>query len=332
MYSSAWETYLPTLLRWALVGVVIFGGSYLLNKFLQRRGVKQEWARGYSFILPWFLGFLIWFLTPFITSLLLSFTKFNTFNPPEFVGLQNYSTVLTGDPNFWPGMWLTLGYAFFSVPLGMIGAMGVALLLNRDVKAIGIWRVIYYMPAVLPAAATALLWNWILSPSGILNQLLAPIYSMLNMEPLQWFTDPKLVLPSYVIMGLWGIFGSNAVIMLAGLKNIPKHLYEAAEIDGAGTFRKFFTITVPMVTPQLLYLLITGIIGALQIFTQAFFIETPPSAGQFISVLIYSNAFEYMKFGYASAMAWILMFIIMILTALVLKSSSAWVYYEAEKK
>jgi len=325
------ETYLPTLFRWVLVGGIIFSASYLLNKFLQARGVKQEWARGYAFILPWMLGFLIWNLVPFAASFILSFTTYNTFHPPKFVGLSNYSYMFTQDAEFWPGMKLTLLYALFSVPLGMIGALWVALLLNQDVKGVGIWRTIYYMPAVLPAAATALLWNWMLSPSGIINQFLAPVYNLFNMEPLMWFTDPDLVLPSYVIMGLWGIFGANAVIMLAGLKNISKHLYEAADIDGASNWRKFSRITVPMLSPQLFYALITGMIGALQIFTQAFFIQTPTSAGQFIGVLIYQNAFGFLKFGYASAMAWVLMFIIFILTALVLRSSDMWVYYESDK-
>lgn len=331
MYVSAWESYLPPLIRWAIVGGGILGLTWLINYVLQRIGVKQEWARGYAFITPWILGLVIWQLFPFVTSFVLSFTKYNLFQPPEFVGLANYVEMFTADREFWPSVSLTLQYALWSVPLGLIGALGIALLLNRNIRFIGGWRTIYYLPAVLPAAATALLWNWMFSPTGLINQLLAPIYQLIGMEPLSWFTDPDLVLESYVIMGLWGIFGANAVILLAGLKNISVSLYEAADIDGASTIAKFWHVTIPMLSPTLFYVLITGIIGALQIFTQAFFITTPRSAGQFLSVLIYDNAFSFRRFGYASAMSWFMLLIILIFTAFVVRSSDAWVYYETEK-
>jgi multiple sugar transport system permease protein len=331
MEVSAISTYLPTFIRWLLVGVAIFGASWVLNTLLQRAGVRQEAARGLAFILPWLLGFIIWQAFPFVYSFLLSFTEYNTFQPPTFVGLENYRVMFTDDPEFWPALSLTLRYAFYSVPLGVIGALCVALLLNQGVRGLGMWRTIYYLPAILPAAATALLWSWMLSPTGIINQFLAPVYRLLGVPPLEWFTDPDLVLPSYVIMSLWGIFGANAVIMLASLKNVPQDLYEVASIDGAGSIRKFLNITIPMISPALFYAVITGIIGALQIFTQAFFIQTPTSAGQFINVLIYQNAFGFLKYGYASAMAWILFLIILVLTAFVIRSSNAWVYYESGK-
>jgi multiple sugar transport system permease protein len=227
---------------------------------------------------------------------------------------------------------LTLLYAALNVPLGMVGALGVALLLNRDVKAIGLWRTIYYLPAVLPAAAVALLWRWMFSPgSGLINFLFQPFYALLNVEPLQWFTEPRLVLPAFVIMGMWGVFGANAVILLAGLKNIPQHLYEAASIDGAGTMQKFRFVTIPMLSSTLFYTLVTGIIGSLQIFTQAFFIPIPRRAGTFLNVLIYQEAFSFRNMGYASALAWFLLVVILILTVLVFRSSAAWVHYEGIK-
>lgn len=333
MALTAWESYWPTLLRWLLVGGGIIAIVVGLNRGLQALGVKAEMARGYALISPWILGFLVWSLYPFIYSFYLSFTEYNIFQPPEWIGLQNYTKMFIGDTDFWPSLRLTLLYAALNVPLGMAGALGVALLLNRDIKAIGLWRTVYYLPAVLPAAAVALLWRWMFSPSsGLINFFLQPFYSLFNVEPLQWFTDPGLVLPSYIIMGMWGVFGANAVILLAGLKNIPRHLYEAADIDGAGTLQKFGFVTIPMLSATLFYTLITGIIGSLQLFTQAFFIITPRSAGTFISVLIYQEAFSFRNMGYAAALAWFLLLIILVLTVVVFRSSSAWVYYEGAKR
>jgi multiple sugar transport system permease protein len=320
------------MLRWLLVGggmIVIVVG---LNKVLQSLGVKPEIARAYALIAPWILGFLIWNLYPFVYSFYLSFTEYNIFQPPEWVGLQNYVEMFTEDRDFWPSLRLTLLYAALNVPLGMAGALGVALLLNRDIKAIGAWRTIYYLPAVLPAAAVALLWRWMFSSTGLLNFFLGPIYRLFDIEPLQWFVTPELVLPAFVIMGMWGIFGANAVILLAGLKNIPKHLYEAADIDGAGTLQKFWAITIPMLSATLFYTLVTGVIGSLQIFTQAFFIRIPNRAGTFMSVLIYREAFEFRNMGYASALAWFLLLIILALTLVIFRSSAAWVHYEGAKR
>jgi multiple sugar transport system permease protein len=240
--------------------------------------------------------------------------------------------MFTEDADFWRSLRLTLLYAALNVPLGMAGALGVALLLNRDVKAIGAWRTIYYLPAVLPAAAVALLWRWMFSSTGLLNFFLGPFYRLFDVEPLQWFTTPDLVLPAFVIMGMWGVFGANAVILLAGLKNIPKHLYEAADIDGAGTLQKFWSVTIPMLSATLFYTLITGVIGSLQIFTQAFFVNIPTRAGTFMSVLIYREAFQFRNMGYASALAWFLLLIILALTIVIFRSSAAWVYYEGAKR
>lgn len=332
MQLTALESYGPTMVRWLLVGggmiVVVVG----LNKALQSLGVKPEIARGYALISPWILGFLIWNLYPFGYSFYLSFTEYNIFQPPEWVGLQNYVKMFTGDSDFWPSLRLTLLYAALNVPLGIAGALGVALLLNRDIKAIGAWRTIYYLPAVLPAAAVALLWRWMFSSTGLLNFFLGPFYRVFNLEPLQWFTNPNLVLPAFVIMGMWGIFGATAVILLAGLKNIPKHLYEAADIDGASTIQKFWSITIPMLSATLFYTLITGVIASLQIFTQAFFVNIPVSAGTFMSVLIYREAFQFRNMGYASALAWFLLLIILALTLVIFRSSAAWVHYDGAKR
>lgn len=333
MQVSAWETYLPTLLRWLAVGGIMASLMVTLNIVLQALGVKRETAAGYALILPWLLGFLIFNLYPFARSLYLSFTTYNIFQPPEWVGLQNYIDIFTEDRHFGPNLRFTLLYAVLNVPLGMAGAMGVALLLNRALRGIGLWRTTYYLPEVLPAAAVALLWAWMLAPrSGLINFFLQPIYNLLNAEPLQWFTDVNLVLPSYIIMGMWGVFGANSVILLAGLKNIPQVLYEVAELDGANGWQKFRNVTIPMLSSALFYTMITGIIGSLQIFTQAFFITTPRRAPSFMNIMIYEQAFSFRHMGYASALAWILLIIILVATLLVFRSSAAWVYYEGERR
>ncbi len=332
MALSAVDLYLPTLLRWLALGGVVIATVYLTNMGLQRAGVRRETARGIALIMPWILGFLIFQLYPFAYSFFLSFTEYNIFQPPQWVGLENYREIVSDQREFWPSLRLTLFYAALNVPLGMAGALGVALLLNQDVKGIGIWRTIYYLPAVLPAAAVALLWRWMFSPeSGLINFALRPIYALTGSQPLQWFTDPGLVLPAFVIMGMWGVFGANAVILLAGLKNIPRHLYEAADLDGANNAQKFWFVTLPMISSTLFYTLVTGIIGALQIFTQAFFINIPRRAGTFMNVLIFREAFEFRHMGYASALAWVLMAIILVITIFVFRSSAAWVYYESGK-
>jgi multiple sugar transport system permease protein len=333
MQVSAWETYYPTLLRWVLVGGGMIGLMLLLYQVLRALGVKRETATGYSLILPWILGFLVWIAYPFASSLYLSFTEFNIFQPPKWVGIENYVKMFTKSRDFWPALRLTLLYAVFNVPLGLASALGVAMLLNRNVRGIGVWRTIYYLPAVLPAVAVALLWRWMLSPSsGLINFVLRPIYQLLNIEPLAWFTDPGLVLPSYIIMGMWGVFGANSVILLAGLKNIPLHLYEVAELDGASAWQRFRHVTIPMVSSTMFYNLITGIIGSLQIFDQAFFIPRARRNLTFFNVSIYEEAFGYRHMGYASAMAWFLMVLIFLITLLVFRSSAVWVYYEGEMR
>ncbi|NDJ77608.1 MAG: sugar ABC transporter permease [Chloroflexi bacterium] len=241
-----------------------------------------------------------------------------------------------GDKFFWKGLWFTVRYAVFSVPLGLMGALAVALLLNQAIRGIGYWRTLYYLPAVLPAASIALLWFWLFAPNrGLINESLEPFYSAFGISRPGWFTDPKLRLPAFIIMGLWGIFGANTVILLAGLKNIPPALYEAASIDGAGIWTKFRRITIPMLSPALFYNLVTNLIAALQVFTQQAFISPEGITredGLFINWLIYLEAFEHNHMGYASAMGWLTTMLIIIMTILVFRSSSAWVFYEGARR
>ncbi len=325
------EWYTATLRDYVVVGIAILLLMVVINTVLRRLGANRETAAGYALILPWILGFLIWNLGPFIASFYLSLTDYTILKPPEFVGLANYVRMFTQDDNFWPSLQFTLLFSVLNVPLGLVGALFTATLLNQNIRGQGLWRTIYYLPAVLPAAATALLWRWMFASNGLFNFALRPIYALTGAQPLSWFTDERLVLPSYVIMGLWGVFGANTVILLAGLKNIPRELYEAADIDGAGRIAKYFQITVPMLSSTLFYILIMGIIGSLQTFTVAFFISTPRAAGTFMNVYIYQQAFTQFKMGYASALGWVMLLLILVFTLLVFKSSPAWVYYEAEK-
>jgi multiple sugar transport system permease protein len=336
--TGSWvQDYSLTFSHWLLVGAAVILVIVLTNRLLQSLGMNAEAATGLALIMPWVLGFLIFNLYPFFASFYLSLTDYNLLRPlsldklPPLVGPKNYQYALTDDPNFWPSIRLTLLYGAISIPLGLAGSLFTAMLLARNVRGVGIWRTIYYMPAVLPAAATALLWRWMFNPSsGLINTILSPFLNLFSLEKPAWFTDPELVLPSYVIMGMWGIFGTTTVILLAGLKNVPRELYDAATVDGAGLFGQFRHVTLPQVTPTLFYVLVTSMIGALQFFTQALFITTPREAGTFLNVYIWQQAFQSQKMGYASALSWILLAITLVLTLLVFRSSALWVFYESE--
>jgi multiple sugar transport system permease protein len=336
--TGSWvQDYSLTFSHWLLVGAAVIVVIVLTNRLLQLLGMNAEAATGLALIMPWVLGFLIFSLYPFIASFYLSLTEYNLLRPlsldklPPLVGLKNYQYALTDDPNFWPSIRLTLLYGAISIPLGLAGSLFTAVLLARSVRGVGIWRTIYYMPAVLPAAATALLWRWMFNPSsGLINTILSPLLNLFGLEKPAWFTDPQLVLPSYVIMGMWGIFGTTTVILLAGLKNVPRELYDAATVDGAGLFGQFRHVTLPQVTPTLFYVLVTSMIAALQFFTQALFITTPREAGTFLQVYIWQQAFQSQKMGYASALSWILLVLTLLLTLLVFRSQALWVFYEGE--
>jgi len=323
--------YTVTLTDYVVVGAAIFIAMFALHKVLRAFGVNREAATGYALILPWVIGFLVWNLGPFIASLYLSFTEYTILSPPTWIGFDNYVEMFTDDRNFWKVLKFTLGYSIINVPLGLIGALITATLLNQNVRGLGLWRTLYYLPAVLPAAATALLWRWMLASDGLINFFFNPVYALFGMDKPRWLTDPDMVLPAYILMGLWGVFGANTVILLAGLKGIPRDLYDAAKVDGAGRVSTYRNVTIPMLSPTLFYVLIIGVIGSLQTFTQAFFIQHTSRAGTFMNVYIYEEAFERNKMGYAAALGWIMLLIILCFTLLVFKSSPAWVHYEGEK-
>ena len=322
--------YLETLVRYVLVAAAIAGVVFLTYRGLRAVGWRRDPATGFALIVPWLLGFLIWNLFPLIASLYLSLTNYNILQAPQFVGLANYQRLLGEDDQFWASLRLTMAYAALTVPLGLALSLFAAVLLNQGVRGVGVWRTLYYLPAVLPAFVTALLWRLMLLPTktGLVNTATEPIWSLFGDTPPRWFLDPDTVLWGFVIMSFWGVFGANTVIMLAGLKNIPRDLYEAADVDGAGVRAKFRHITVPQLTPTLFYLLIIGIIAGVQVFDQGLFVKLPRE--NFLNVYLYSQGFTFFNMGYASAIAWVMFVIILVLTLAVFRSSQAWVYYEGE--
>ena len=291
---------------------------------------RREAVLGYCFIAPWLVGFLIWTFGPMIASFVLSFADYAIIAPPEFLGLANYRKILTDDPAFWDALRVTLTYALFSVPAGIVASLVIALLMNQDVPGIRLWRTIYYLPAVVSGVAVAMLWIWIFhSEFGAINLVLR----LLGIRGPGWLGDPDWALWALILMSFWGV-GAGMVIKLAGLQGIPSELYEAAAIDGAGAWRKFWAITLPMLSPVLFYNLITGVIVTFQYFTNAYVMTGggPGRATLFYNLYLYQNAFQYFKMGYASALAWILFLIILAFTVVIFKSSPYWVYYEGQTR
>lgn len=301
--------------------------SYAHHSSLSAR--REAWAF-HLFISPWLVGFLVFTLFPVLASLFLSFTKYNVSQPPVWIGLKNYRDAVTVDPTFFLSLRVTWLYTLGSVPLQLILGLFIALLLNADIPGVSIWRTLYYLPSVLSGVAVAVLWTLIFHPSnGILNQLLA----IVGIKGPLWLFDKQWALPALIIMSLWGV-GGSMIIYLSSLQGIPTALYEAATIDGAGSWSKFWKITLPMVTPVIFFNLVMGIINSLQSFTNAFVMTEggPENATLFFGLKLYYTAFRDIRMGYASMMAWVLFVIILILTMLVFKSSSAWVYYEGAVK
>lgn len=293
------------------------------------RMARREAMLFYAIVGFWFLGFLVWTAGPMLVSLFLSLTRFDGFHNPEFVGLTNYGDLLQ-ERLFWQSLRVTAYYTFLSVPLGIVFALSIALLLNQELPGLSVWRTVYYLPSVLSGVAVALLWQWIYQPSfGLIN---ATLWSLLGIQGPKWLYDTDWVIPALVLMNVWGS-GGSMLLYLGALQGIPTHLYEAAELDGAGMVRKFLHITIPMITPVIFFNLVMRIIGSFQVFTAAFVMTNkggPNYASYFFVLYIYQQAFEFFKMGQASALAWILFVIIGIFTLLAFKSSALWVYYESE--
>lgn len=282
---------------------------------------------GYGFIAPWLIGFLAFTAWPFLRSVYLSFTRYDIVRPPKWVGLANYQSLVTTDEVFRTSAWVTLKFALVSVPLGIVAGVGLALLLNANVRGIAVYRTVFFLPSIVPTVASTAIFMWILNPQiGLVNGLLAKV----GVTGPGWLNDPKWALWSLMFMGLWGV-GNSMVIYLAGLKDIPTYLYEAAIVDGAGPLRRLTKITLPMLTPVIFFNLVMGVIGSLQYFTQAFIMTGggPEDSTRFYALYLFDRAWRYADMGYASAMAWILFLAVVVLTSVLFGTQKRWVHYGA---
>ncbi len=287
---------------------------------------RRDALVGYLFLSPWIVGFLVFLAGPMIASLLLSFTQYKVIKAPVWIGLANYQRMITDDL-FYHSLKVTITYTAIAVPLGIIAALTVALLLNRALFAAGVFRTVFYLPSIISGVAVAIVFAWIFNfRFGILNYFL----SLVGIKGPNWLGSSRYALWAFVLMSLWGI-GGTVVIFLAALQGVPRALYEAAEIDGAGSWRRFLNITLPMISPAILFVLIMGVIGTLQTFTQSYIMTGggPANATLFYLLYLYKNAFNWFEMGYASALAWLLFVVILGCTLIVLRSSAFWVHYES---
>lgn len=289
---------------------------------LSARG--REALAFYLFLTPFFIGFLVFTIGPILASLGLSFTHWNMFTPAHWVGLSNYQTLLTNDNTFWIALWNTVYYSFISIPLGILLALVLAVLLNQRIIFRRWFRAAFYLPSTIPVVASVMLWMWLLAPAGLFNEVLA----VFGIKGPAWFVDPVWFKPGLILMALWGA-GGGTVLFLAGLQGIPAYLYEASALEGASKIRQFFTITIPMLSPIILFNLVMGIIGGFQVFTQVYIVGMN-NGDLMLEPYLFQTAFQNFDMGYASALAWIMFIIIIALTLVVLKWSAAWVYYEGE--
>lgn len=282
----------------------------------------------YLFISPWLIGFTAFTLGPLLLSFYMSFHDWPVIGEATFVGFKNYMDMFTKDTQFYNSLSITFKFALIFVPLNMIVALILAVMISKNVKGIPLFRVIFYIPSVVSGVAVAIIWGWILdSNNGILNYLL----SMIGIEGPRWLQDPKWAIVAIIIASGWGV-GNMMLIFYTDIKGIPRSYYEAALMDGASATRQFFNITLPIITPTILFNLVTSTITALQQLTLVILLTGggPLKSTYFYGLFVYENAFKHHKLGYASANAWVMFIIILFMTAVIFKSSSSWVFYENE--
>lgn len=292
--------------------------------------MKKTWKKnlvGYSFILPWLLGFIFFVLGPMIASLYFSFTNYDLLSSPKWVGFKNYIYMFTQDPRYWNSLKVTFEFVLISVPLKLAFALMVAMLFVKPRKGVGIYRTIYYIPSLVGGSvAVAVMWRQLFGNDGAINHAL----TLFGIHGPNWLLDPNTSIWTLILLVTWQ-FGSPMLIFLAGLKQIPHELYEASNVDGANSFTKFFKITLPMLSPIIFFNLVMQMISGFMTFTQSFMVTQggPLDSTLFYAVYLYDTAFSNFQMGYASAMAWVLLIIIAVFTAIVFKTSKSWVYYES---
>ena len=300
-----------------------------------RKKVSNTFS-AYAFISPWIFGFILFTAGPIFYSIYLSGTTSTMLSPPQWIGLENYARVVTDDPLFFTSLLNTLYYVVVAVPLGMLVALSLALLLNEKLRGLSFFRTIFFLPSITNMVAVSVLWLWIFNPEfGLLNTALNAV----GITGPLWLQSEIWAKPSLILMSLWGV-GGGVIIFLSALQGVPQELYEAAALDGANARRRFFRITLPMISPAIFFSLVMSLIGSFQVFTQAFVMTGaaqpgseggPNNATLFYVLYLYKKAFQEFKMGYASALAWILFFIILAFTIAQMKLSKRWVYYESEK-
>jgi multiple sugar transport system permease protein len=282
---------------------------------------------GYIFLSPWVLGLLLFVAGPVIASAYFSLTDYDIISPPRFIGLANYYKAFFEDDLFWSSLGRTAYYSIVSIPLGVIGSLLFAILLNQRIPFTNLFRSLYFLPHLTPSVAMAIVWSWLLHPeAGPINLVLKGI----GLPQPGWLTKREWAIPSIILISLWAGWGGNRMlIFLAGLQGVPDELYDASKVDGAGAWRRFLHVTLPMISPTMLFNLVLGVIGALQVFSLAFIATAggPAYATWFFALHLYRQAFEYHRMGYGSALAWVFAFILVTLTLIQLRLSGRWVFY-----
>ena len=291
---------------------------------------KREATEGYLFVLPWILGYLMFRLGPLLASLCLSFTNYTGSGHIRWVGVQNYVYMFTRDPRFRDSLRATFLFVGGYLPLSLTIGLAIALLMNQRVRGITLFRAIYYLPSVTTGVAVAMLWQFVFHKHyGVLNAIL----SLVGIRRIGWLVEPQWVMVAFIVMALWGV-GGSMIVYLSGLQSIPTELYEAASIDGANRRQRFWSVTLPMLSPTVFFNLVTGLISAFQIFENAYIMTAggPNYATYFFGLNIYFTAFRSLRFGYASTMGWMLFILIASLTILVFRTAKGWVYYAGERQ
>ncbi len=293
---------------------------------------RRETAAGYAFLTPWLIGFFGLTAAPMVYSLYLSFTKYNIFKPPQWIGFDNYVRLFTNDPSFAQSAWITLVYVFVGTPITLAAALAVAMLLNHRDTGSGFFRSAFYAPSLIGGSVSiAIVWRAMFNTNG-------PVDSGLQFFGINlggWIGNPSMILPMMILLHVWQ-FGSTMVIFLAGLKQVPKELYEAAEMDGAGAFRKFAAVTIPMLSPVLFFNLLLSLIGAFQVFSSAYIISNgtggPAGMTNFITVYLYKRGFSDGQMGYASAIAWVLLIVVALIAFVLFRTQKSWVHYGGDNR
>ena len=305
------------------------GSAHLVRKLGTRR--QRETVLGVLFALPWLIRLFVLHIYPIIAAIFYSFTRFNILQSPIWIGVDNYVKLFSTDTLPMKALYNSVYYSVGSVPLRLVLSLFLAILLTQKIRGLSFFRSVFFIPSVVPAVASAVLWLWLLNPRvGLVNFVLISF----GLPRIPWLSSAAWIKPAFILMSLWGI-GWMTVIFVAGLQDIPRHLYDAAEIDGAGVAARFFNVTLPLLSPTIFFNLVTGIIGSLQIFGPAFIILAgpvggPQNAALFYVLYLFQQAFRYFSMGYASALAMVMFVVILGLTLLVFKSSSMWLYYESE--